>query len=352
MNLTLDGLSDYVDTGTPDTFTPVSNGANGSDAIAENINGPCDAIRDLQLLLGNALTLKGSAASLVDRLSRAIGADGAWPKGTAFPVSPAPIDGQPFVRTDLNQVFIYDGDTASWVQPFDNLAYALLDGTRQFTGDVTVKKITPGVRLIGTEAGGLDYLIRENAGALITYRNTGTEAVPTWTADNFFFSPGDYKISGSPIADPGWSACDGGLLSQVTEARLFAKIGTTYNTGGEPAGQFRKPDKRGRGSIGSGQGAGLTNRTAGQKIGSETQSVASMATHNHGVTDPGHEHGSDGGDFFLASGGAAVSAAGGGAGSSPTTATATTGLTINNNGSSAANGNMPPVEVDYWYIKL
>jgi len=39
---------------------------------------------------------------------------------------------------------------------------------------------------------------------------------------------------------------DGSTVSEVTYAELFAAIGTTWNTGGEPVGTFRLPDLRGK----------------------------------------------------------------------------------------------------------
>lgn len=173
------GLSNYHTTGTPDTGTPQSNGPSGSDGVAENVNGLYIAVPALQTLLGNALTLKGSVADLVTRLSRAISADGVLPKGTSFPASP--IDGQLFYRTDQDIPYVYDSGSGTWKPGFDNVLYALLDGTRNFTGDVTIKKAAPGVRLIGTEGSAKDVLIRESAGVVTISKNTGTELSPVWT---------------------------------------------------------------------------------------------------------------------------------------------------------------------------
>src|SRR3990172_12711086 len=104
-NLTVDGDSDFTSTGTPDTFSVLSNGPTGNDGLAEHVNGVCRAVTELQALIGNALTLKGTVADLVTRLSRVIHEDGAIAKGTSFPGTP--IDGQPFYRTDQNVLYIY-----------------------------------------------------------------------------------------------------------------------------------------------------------------------------------------------------------------------------------------------------
>ncbi|WP_210668965.1 tail fiber protein [Pseudomonas protegens] len=60
------------------------------------------------------------------------------------------------------------------------------------------------------------------------------------------FSVGEYKDvahNGSP--DPGWLKCVGSVLIRTAYPKLFAVIGTTYNTGGELSTEFRLPDWRG-----------------------------------------------------------------------------------------------------------
>jgi len=46
-----------------------------------------------------------------------------------------------------------------------------------------------------------------------------------------------------------WQFAYGQVLSQTAFAELYAVFGAKYNTGAEGAGNFRMPDKRGRGSI-------------------------------------------------------------------------------------------------------
>jgi microcystin-dependent protein len=60
------------------------------------------------------------------------------------------------------------------------------------------------------------------------------------------FTVGEYKDvahNGSP--DSGWLKCNGALLLRSAYPKLFAKIATDYNTGGELSTQFRLPDWRG-----------------------------------------------------------------------------------------------------------
>lgn len=72
-------------------------------------------------------------------------------------------------------------------------------------------------------------------------------------------------------------------MSRTTYAALFALIGTTYGAG-DGATTFNLPDLRGRGAIGVGQGAGLTNRVLAAKGGEESHVLVNgeMPVHGHG----------------------------------------------------------------------
>jgi microcystin-dependent protein len=98
-----------------------------------------------------------------------------------------------------------------------------------------------------------------------------------------------------------WLLLDGTAIDKTVYAPLFALFGSTYNTGGETASQFRLPDFRGRSPIGAGQGSGLTNRLLGARFGTETHTIAiaelpshnhggATGSHGHGISDPGHAH--------------------------------------------------------------
>jgi microcystin-dependent protein len=101
---------------------------------------------------------------------------------------------------------------------------------------------------------------------------------------------GDIKYSIVEKDHAGWLICDGRSLSRADYPELFELIGVKY--GSASSDTFNLPDCRGRvlGSIGS--GSGLTARSAGTLIGSETHTmtVAQMPTHTHSLTDPGHTH--------------------------------------------------------------
>jgi microcystin-dependent protein len=92
-------------------------------------------------------------------------------------------------------------------------------------------------------------------------------------------------FGGSSVPDSSWYFLDGSVKTQAGDAGLFALVGTTFNTGGEAGTDFRLPDCRGRSIIGVGQGTSLTNRTRGQKGGTETHtlSIAQIPSHNHPI---------------------------------------------------------------------
>lgn len=78
----------------------------------------------------------------------------------------------------------------------------------------------------------------------------------------------------------GYLLCDGASYSTTTYSGLFAVIGYTF---GGLDGSFNVPDCRGRVSIGSGTGIGLTVRTLAEITGEENHllTTAEMPAHNH-----------------------------------------------------------------------
>lgn len=122
--------------------------------------------------------------------------------------------------------------------------------------------------------GGLDWSVRE--------------ATSTWPVGSVIWNL-------STTVPQLWLPCDGRLLDGALGGPyfdLYDLIGTTYNTGGEPAGFFRLPDLRGmfvRGWSGAdGGSAPPTALDPGRTYASVQQTAYKQ--HNHGITDPGHFH--------------------------------------------------------------
>lgn len=92
-------------------------------------------------------------------------------------------------------------------------------------------------------------------------------------------------------ADGQWLVADNRAISRATYAEYFGLVGTAWGSG-DGSTTFNIPDMRGRAAMGAGQGAGLTNRSVGTKVGAETHQLGTgeLPAHNHGVTDPGHRH--------------------------------------------------------------
>ncbi len=91
----------------------------------------------------------------------------------------------------------------------------------------------------------------------------------------------DYAASSTPT---GWLLCDGAAVLRSTYASLFAVIGVTWGVG-DGSTTFNVPDFRGRTTIGSGAGTGLTARTLAANGGFETHTLTSaeMPAHVHSV---------------------------------------------------------------------
>lgn len=98
------------------------------------------------------------------------------------------------------------------------------------------------------------------------------------------------------------------------------------------------PRALGRSLASSGSGSGLTARSLGEYLGSETISISAMPSHTHGPLDPTV-------NFLGGVGGGGTNSVIGG---STIDGVATTGAT----GGSAADGNMPPTTYMNFFLKL
>ena len=118
-----------------------------------------------------------------------------------------------------------------------------------------------------------------------------------------------------------------GIGAGISVHVLYTLLGTTY--GGDGVNTFHLPDLRGRSTVGTGQGPGLSNRVLGSQAGTEsaTLTTGNLPTHTHTMpasTQPATHAtpapglvpatAQNGGAY--ASGGTAVPLAGGSVGSS------------------------------------
>ena len=117
----------------------------------------------------------------------------------------------------------------------------------------------------------------------------------------------DWILTSTPIASTldysgleakvpaGWFLCNGQQLDETDFATLFDAIGTTYNTGGEGAGNFRVPDARGRVVAGTDDmGGGSANRLTDQPGGLNGDTLGDTGgDEEHTLTlaqSPAHTH--------------------------------------------------------------
>jgi microcystin-dependent protein len=136
--------------------------------------------------------------------------------------------------------------------------------------------------------------------------------------------------------------CDGRTLTVEDFQRLYNIIGNTY---GGNATQFNLPNPAGRVLGVVGAGSGLTARTKGTSIGEETHTltIPEMPTHNHSITDPGHNHSyTNQPNIVSPATSLTTTDVADNDNVAQTTGTSTTGITINNTGSSNPHNNMQP----------
>lgn len=170
------------------------------------------------------------------------------------------------------------------------------------------------------------------------------------------------------VAPSGFLLAYGQVVAQASYPSLYAAIGTTYNTGGEGAGNFRLPDYRGvavagKSDMGGSNRGNLTGGTTlGAQLGAETVTLtaaqqadmalsASSATVSATISDPTSIVNTTGGGalFGTAGGGgqAMYSQTGGG------TVTGTANLSgIVADGGGQPHANVQPTIVQNYIIKI
>ncbi|MGH2639093.1 MAG: phage tail protein [Rhabdochlamydiaceae bacterium] len=146
----------------------------------------------------------------------------------------------------------------------------------------------------------------------------------------------------------GYLECNGQSISTSTYAALFSAIGYTWGGSG---GSFNVPNLNGYVTMGRNGSYGAGN--LGQSYGENTHtlSISEIPSHNHSISDPGHNHTlntgqtiQNGATFSLSSGNLIEYF-------TPTLAAAVTGITIDYTGGGASHNNMQPTAVVIKLIK-
>ena len=209
-----------------------------------------------------------------------------------------------------------------------------------------------GANQIGWAANGVQGATF-NADTSITFAGTISAAKGTIPVGAVM----DYAGGAASIPlPPGWLLCFGQQVSTTTYAALFAVLGNLYGAG---VGTFGIPDYRGRATYGQdNMGGSAANRITiaglnfdGTILGNvggnqnHTLTTAELAAHNHGITDPGHNHTLSAGNLLQDFGGPGQQYGSGtpfAQKASPIANSNTTGITINNAGSGNAHTILSP----------
>lgn len=156
---------------------------------------------------------------------------------------------------------------------------------------------------------------------------------------------GMMEYAGSVVPDA-WLLCDGQAVSRTTYAELFAQLGITWGAG-DGVTTFNVPNLIDRSPMGAG---GSIVPTPTQLAGAATHTLitSEIPSHNHGVTDPGHNHQPSGATVFQGSNaggstGFEVDIAGQTRVQITNTTTNTTGISIQNTGGDGEHNNIHPV---------
>jgi len=102
---------------------------------------------------------------------------------------------------------------------------------------------------------------------------------------------GQITLFAGNFAPRAFAFCEGQLLAISSNTALFSILGTTY--GGDGRTTFALPDLRGRVSVSSGRGPGLSTYKLGQRSGIEevTLNLLQLPSHGHLASSVSHLNG-------------------------------------------------------------
>ena len=193
---------------------------------------------------------------------------------------------------------------------------------------------------VATKADLLNPVFTGIATAATAATGTSTTQLATTAFATAAISPFTGSMLMWPTATPptGFLLCNGQTASRATYAALFAIVGTLFGAG-DGSTTFTLPDYRDRMPVGAG-----TTYVANSLGGSKD---ATLPSHTHVVTDPGHVHTFASRTVSYDSIGPVLT----GPGTDRSSNTAFTGISINPAGVSATNANLPPYLGIFFIIK-
>ena len=310
--------------GTADSASTIVNNVTAQDA--QHINGPVSAILQIESVLGNAPGLIGSKADLASRLAVSLNPDGTLIKSSSvFEVG----DVCTSMRTSK----------AGWL---------LMDGTER--SNTTYEDLLA------------EIITRLGSSAADTLR---TGLALNCTVDHTLdqFTATAHGLNNNEVVYFGASSVPSGL-GTLTRYYVVNKTANTFQVSTSLGGvalalssngsgvTFHKTficDARGVSPLGADNMGGSSRNkatdTAADNVGQGGGSESSVASHTHGITDPGHVHPST--DNALTAPGNYHAT--GNVQGSPGSPSQVTGITINSTGTST--GNMHPYFTVNYFIK-
>lgn len=154
-------------------------------------------------------TVQTSLVNIETALNIAMQQDGSLNQGTSFPVSPTPINGQVFYRTDQKVSYIYDLPTTTWKPQSGITAYVagnyLIAGPSAIVSQTTTGAMTKIVEMVLPRPGTLRIVfgavdiptshtvaqIYRNGSAVGTLRTTASGTWTEWSEDIAGWATGD-----------------------------------------------------------------------------------------------------------------------------------------------------------------
>lgn len=231
--------------------------------------------------------------NLIESVGQTLNATNRFQSGVA--VSAYAANGDFYVDTGIANAYVLAVQTlgmSPYIAPiiyFNGMRARFFAGN-QNTGASTVNVAGLGVKAIVDRAGNAlaGGEIEAAKVVQVTYDQTNNRFILTddGSASSTGVPTGSVIDFAGILANipPDYLYCDSSAISRTTFAKLFGIIGITWGAG-DTVTTFNIPDQRGRGRLGSGTGAGLTNRVLATYLGAEQifQAGNQVGSHAHTV---------------------------------------------------------------------
>jgi microcystin-dependent protein len=242
----------------------------------------------------------------------AIGAGTSSTTGTVTSIATtSPITGGTITGTGTIGINASSANTASFVVQRDasgnfsagTITATLSGNASTATSATSATSATTSTNIAGGGAGQVPYNTGSGATSFLAAGTAGQvlqsngTAAPSWVSSSSIFPSASMQMFAGAItqtvssgvvtttAPTGWLLANGNAVSRTTYSALWTALGTTSSPYGQGDGSttFNLPDMRSRTAIGVGQASGLSNRTLGGTVGTESETLTSsqIPAHTH-----------------------------------------------------------------------